>query len=100
MGGNREAVLTFSPTLPLGGYVGYWHMENDATPSGLRRLNLDTPGSRGGNPGLEVLTASRYLVSAYRTSMPQILMCKFSPLSERRLQTLRKQESRAERRKQ
>ena len=30
-------------------------------PSGLRRVELDTQGSRGGNPGLEVLTASRYL---------------------------------------
>jgi len=27
-------------------------------------LKLDTQGSRGGNPGLEVVTASRYLIRA------------------------------------
>ncbi len=46
----REAVATSSPTLPLGGYVGYRRMKEDATPSGLRQF--DTQGSRGGNPGL------------------------------------------------
>ena len=28
----REAVATSSPTLPLGGYVGYRRMKGDATP--------------------------------------------------------------------
>src|SRR6267142_3501885 len=36
-------------------------MKEDATPSGLSRMEFDTQGSRGGNPGLEVATASRYL---------------------------------------
>ena len=40
----REAVATSSPTLPLGGYVGYGGMKGDATPSGLRRIAIRHPG--------------------------------------------------------
>jgi len=40
----REAVATSSPTLPLGGYVGYSHAEEGATPSGLRRIGIRHPG--------------------------------------------------------
>ena len=40
----REAVATSSPTLPLGGYVGYRTYEEDATPSGLRRIGIRYPG--------------------------------------------------------
>jgi hypothetical protein len=40
----REAVAAFSPTLPLGGYVGYRRMKEDATPSGLRRIGIQHPG--------------------------------------------------------
>jgi hypothetical protein len=40
----REAVATFSPALPLGGYVGYRTYEEDATPSGLRRIWNSIPG--------------------------------------------------------
>ena len=37
----------------------------DTTPSGLRRVKkTDTQGSRSGNLGLEVVTASRYLIKA------------------------------------
>jgi hypothetical protein len=60
----REAVATSSPTLPLSGYVGCSRKKEDATPSGLSRMEFDTQGSRGGNPGLEVATASRYLIRA------------------------------------
>jgi len=68
----RDAVSTSSPTLPgFGGYVGSGDTKADATPSGLRRIEIHiTQGSRGGNPGLEVATASRYLITAswvYRT---------------------------------
>ena len=31
----REAVATYSPILPLGGYVGYGHIKEDATPTGV-----------------------------------------------------------------
>jgi hypothetical protein len=61
----REAVATFSPTLPLDGYVGYRADEEDATPSGLSRIGFDTQGSRDGNPGLKVTTASRYLEGSF-----------------------------------
>jgi len=63
----REAVMTSSPTLPLGGYVGYRCMEDGATPMGLRPIGVEadeisiTQGSRGGNPGLVGATASRYM---------------------------------------
>jgi hypothetical protein len=33
---NREAVMEQSPTLPLGGYVGYAPGKDAATPLGLR----------------------------------------------------------------
>src|SRR5438132_9781512 len=56
----REAVMTSSPTLPLGGYVGYRHMKWTQPHRGCDGLEFDTQGSRGGNPGLEVETASRY----------------------------------------
>lgn len=36
----------------------------DATPTGLRRIGNDTQVSRGGKPGLEAVTASRYLMKA------------------------------------
>gem|GEM_PF-4854526 len=57
----REAVVTSSPTLPLGGYVGYstWKRVGVAAD-----CNPSPQGSRGGNPGLEVGTASRYLLRA------------------------------------
>ena len=55
----RKAVAPCSPTLPLGGYVGFTGMKEDATPSGLRHLGIEIQGSRNGNPGLEVITASR-----------------------------------------
>ena len=55
----REAVVTSSPTLPPGGYVGYRDMKEGATQSGVEaNLEFDTQGSLG-NPGLEVVTASR-----------------------------------------
>src|SRR6266581_999862 len=40
------------------------HPFSRQAPSGLRRVELDTQGSRGGNPGLVVVTASRYLITA------------------------------------
>jgi len=43
-GWYREAVLTSSPTLPLGGYVGISGVKEDATPSGLRRIGIRYPG--------------------------------------------------------
>ena len=82
----REAVATSSPTLPLRGYVGYGRRKEDTTPSSLSEKSkiakigdtktirrdrktrykanvgqkkFDTQGSRGGNPGLQVATASR-----------------------------------------
>jgi len=41
----REAVATSSPTLPLGGYVGYQRVKEDTTPSGLRRIGIRYQGS-------------------------------------------------------
>ena len=35
-------------------------------------LTLDAQGSRGGNPGLEVVTASRYLIRAFLQSVGAI----------------------------
>ena len=39
-------------------------MKENATPSGLSQLDFRPQGSRGGNPGLEVGTASRFLIQA------------------------------------
>jgi hypothetical protein len=63
----RVAVETFSPTLPLGGYVGC-RGQKRRNPIGFEAdLELDIQVSRGGKPGLyslEVATASRYLIKS------------------------------------
>jgi hypothetical protein len=57
----REAVKPSSPTLPLGGYIGYRRPKEEATPSGLRRIGIRSPQvAVAATPGLEVITASRY----------------------------------------
>ena len=60
--------MTSSPTLPARRLRWVWAHEKGTTPMGFRShrgcggLEFDTQGSRGGNPGLEVTTASRYLI--------------------------------------
>jgi len=73
---NREAVSTSSPTLPgFGGYVG----SRDTTRrnlSGLCQLKSDiTQGSRNGNPGLEVETASRlWVLTSFRVRRERLIL--------------------------
>jgi hypothetical protein len=55
----REAVTTSSPTLPLGGYVGFRRVEEAQPHRGLRRIGIRFHRGRDGNPGLEGTTASR-----------------------------------------
>jgi len=53
----------WGPRLPLGGHVAYRRTEEDATPSGLRRSVIPCPRvAAAATPGLEVVTASRYLI--------------------------------------
>jgi hypothetical protein len=59
----REAVTTSSLTLPLGGYVGFKQVEEAQPHRGCGASGFDSQGSRDGNPGLEVATASRYMAN-------------------------------------
>jgi len=52
------------PNVAASGYVGYRTWKGAQPHRGCGGLEPVTQGSRGGNPGLEVGTASRYLIRA------------------------------------
>src|SRR5438132_4468687 len=59
----RKAVMTSSPTLPARRLRWVWAYGRGHNPIGVEAdWNSVPQGSRGGNPGLEVATASRYLI--------------------------------------
>jgi hypothetical protein len=52
--------IDLQPNVAVGGYVGKRSVRGHQPHRGCVALKLDTQGSRSDNPGLEVVTASRY----------------------------------------